>query len=453
MGSFLHTLLFFIVALAILIAFHEFGHFWVARRLGVKVIRFSIGFGKPIWKYQKNSASTEYLVAAIPLGGYVKMVDEREGEVATEDLPYAFNRQSLKTRTAIVLAGPLFNLFLAVFIFWGILINGETGFRPLLGKVEPGSLASQAGFEKGDEILEVDGNVTPTWNHAISEVFSRAVDLEEFDVKVRSEAGSIATRILKIPEQVAMDPASLQEALGFRPWEPELPPRIDTIKENSPAAVAGLQTGDLVVKADGVDVSNWNQWVEIIRGNPGKRIQTVVERNGVQLTLELIPAVVQTENGEIGQIGATVLIPEEMADHLKVEYRLGVLPALGASILKVTEFSLLTIKMMGKMLVGKASIENLSGPISIAKYAGESATMGLSYFLKFIAIVSISLGVLNLLPIPVLDGGHLLFFLIEGIKGRPLSDHAQLIGQQVGILLLICLMGLAFFLDIERLFR
>jgi regulator of sigma E protease len=453
MGSFLHTLVFFVVALAILIAFHEFGHFWVARKLGVKVIRFSIGFGKPIWKYQKDSHSTEYLVASIPLGGYVKMVDEREGEVALEDLPYAFNRQSLATRSAIVLAGPLFNLFLAVFIFWGILINGETGYRPLLGNVVPDTFASQAGFEKGDEILEVDGDPTPTWNHAISAVFSKALDLQDITVKVRSEEGSIETRILKIPEKAAMDPESLQNQLGFRPWEPELPPRIDTIKGGSPAAEAGLKAGDLVVKADEVDVLNWNQWVEIIRGNPGKRIQTVVERDGVQLTLELIPAAVQSEDGEIGQIGATVRIPEEMVDHLKVEYRLGILPALGASIAKVTEFSVLTVKMMGKMLIGKASIDNLSGPISIAKYAGESANMGLSYFLKFIAIVSISLGVLNLLPIPVLDGGHLLFFIIEGIKGRPLSEHAQLIGQQVGILLLICLMGLAFFLDIERLFR
>jgi regulator of sigma E protease len=453
MGSFLHTLVFFVIALGILIAFHEFGHFWVARKLGVKVIRFSIGFGKPLWKYQKDSRSTEYLVASIPLGGYVKMVDEREGEVAEEDLPYAFNRQSLAARSAIVLAGPLFNLFLAVFIFWGILINGETGFRPLLGDVEPGTFASQAGFAKGDEILEVDGDLTPTWNHAISAIFSRALNLEDITVKVRSGEGSMAIRVLRIPERAAMEPESLQDQLGLRPWEPDLPPRIDTVRENSPASEAGLQAGDLVLRADDVEIPSWNQWVEVIRGNPGKRIRTVIERDGVELTLDLIPAAVQSEEGEIGQIGATVRIPEEMVDHLKVEYKLDVLPALGASVLKVTEFSLLTLQMMGKMLVGKASIENLSGPISIAKYAGESATMGVSYFLKFIAIVSISLGVLNLLPIPVLDGGHLLFFLIEGIKGRPLSDSAQMIGQQVGILLLICLMGLAFFLDIERLFR
>lgn len=451
MGSFLHTLIFFVVALAILIAFHEFGHFWVARKLGVKVIRFSIGFGKPIWNYQKDSDSTEYIIAAIPLGGYVKMVDEREGEVAPKDLPYAFNRQSLKTRSAIVLAGPLFNLMLAVLIFWGLLISGETGFRPVLGDIQPDTLARQAGFEKGDEILEVNGKGTPTWNQAMSMVFTKAVDLEEIDVKVRSDDGSVATKTLKIPETVAMNPASLRGRLGFRPWEPELPPRMDKIKEDSPAASAGLEPGDLIVKADGVTVQNWNQWVKIIRGSPGKPIQTVIDRDGVQLTINLRPAVVQSEKGEIGQIGATVRIPIEMVDQLKVEYRLGVVPALGAAIDKVMEFSLLTVKMMGRMLVGRASIENLSGPISIAKYAGESATMGFSYFLKFIAIVSISLGVLNLMPIPVLDGGHLLFFIIEGIKGSPLSDNAQLIGQQVGILLLVCLMGLAFFLDIERL--
>ena len=453
MGSFLHTLVFFVVALAILIAFHEFGHFWVARKLGVKVIRFSIGFGKPLWRYQKDQSSTEYLIAAIPLGGYVKMVDEREGEVAPEDLPYAFNRQSLAARSAIVLAGPLFNLFLAMFIFWGILINGETGFRPKLGDVESGTIASQAGFREGDEILDVDGNPMPTWNHAISAIFSKALDLSDIYVKVRSDDGAVETRVLTIPEEVAMEPSLLQEKLGFRPWEPVLPPLIESVRADSPAAVAGLEPGDLVVKADGADVRNWNQWVEIIRGNPGKPIRTAVERDGVRIHFDLTPAPVDSGHGQIGQIGATVRIPAETVEQMKVEYRLGVWPALGASILKVTEFSVLTIKMMGKMLVGKASIENLSGPISIAKYAGESASMGASYFLKFIAIVSISLGVLNLMPIPVLDGGHLLFFIIEGIKGRPLSESAQMIGQQVGILLLICLMGLAFLLDIERLFR
>jgi regulator of sigma E protease len=453
MASFLHTVVFFIVALAILIAFHEFGHFWVARKLGVKVIRFSIGFGKPIWKYQKDSQSTEYLIASIPLGGYVKMVDEREGPVAPEDLPQAFSRQSLMARSAIVLAGPLFNLFLAVFIFWGILISGETGFRPLLGEVKPGTIASQAGFEPKDEILEIDGNPTPTWNHAISEVFSKALDLQSIHITVRSADGVVSNKILTIPEEVAMDPSGLQDQLGFRPWEPELPPRIDTIVENSPAAIAGLKTGDLVIRADGTDILGWSQWVEIIRKSPGKPIQTTIDRDGTELTLELIPATVQSEDGEIGQIGASVRIPREMIDHLKIEYKLDVLPALVASVVKVGEYSLLTVKMMGKMLVGKASIENLSGPISIAKYAGESASLGVGYFLKFIAIVSISLGVLNLMPIPVLDGGHLLFFIVEGIKGRPLSDQAQLIGQQVGILLLVCLMGIAFFLDIERLFR
>jgi len=451
MASFLHTLLFFVITLAVLISFHEFGHFWVARRVGVKVIRFSVGFGKPLWRYQKNSAETEYVIGAIPLGGYVKMLDEHEGDVDSEDLPYAFNRQSLKARTAIVLAGPLFNLLLAVVIFWGLLVQGERALRPLLGEIKAGTIAEQAGFSRGDEILEVDGRETPTWSLAMSYIFSRAVDPDDIPVRVRTADGVLEDRVLGISEEDSMNPSHLQSRIGFEPWEPELPPRIKEVRENGSAAKAGLESGDLVVTADGVDVADWNQWVSIVQGSPAKTIRTVVNRDGVLVTLDITPALVQSKNGGIGQIGATVQVPEGMLENLTVQYSLGVFPALGAAIRKVTDFSLLTVKMMGKLLVGKASVENLSGPISIAQYAGESATMGVTYFLKFIAIVSISLGVLNLMPIPVLDGGHLLFFAIEAIKGSPVSVTVQLIGQQIGILLLFCLMGLAFFLDIERL--
>ncbi len=452
MASFLFTLVFFVLALAVLIAFHEFGHFWVARKLGVKVIRFSIGFGKPLWTHQANPSATEYVVAAVPLGGYVKMIDEREGDVATEDLPFAFNRQSLPIRTAIVLAGPLFNLLLAVLIFWILLVSGESGVRPILGEVEPQTFAAQAGFESGDELLAVSGQSTPTWSLAMSSIFSLAMDLEPIIVKVRSENDIEQDRTLIVPEAAAMDPKTLRTAMGFELWEPKLDPVIKKVNEHSPAEKAGLQSGDIVLKANGETVSDWGQWVKIIRGNPQKHIVTVVDRDGVQLSLTLTPAVVQSEGGEIGQIGASVQVSQELIDEMTVEYRLAALPAVVAASKKVYDFSILTIKMMGRMLIGKASIENLSGPISIAKYAGESAAMGLSYFLKFLAIVSISLGVLNLMPIPVLDGGHLFFFLIEAIKGSPVSEQSQLIGQQVGMVLLISLMGLAFFLDIERLF-
>ncbi|MGH8475543.1 MAG: RIP metalloprotease RseP [Methylococcales bacterium] len=451
MTSFLHTSLFFVVALAILIAFHEFGHFWVARKLGVKVIRFSIGFGKPIHRFQKDSRSTEFVIAAIPLGGYVKMVDEREGEVSPEDLPHAFNRQSLVTRAAIVLAGPLFNLFLAVLIFWAILVSGETGIRPLLGDVEANTIASRSGFEKGEEVLEVDGEKTPTWNHAIAAILAKVVDSQEIPVKVRAVDGSTAIRILMISEQQASNPASLADELGFRSPDPKVPPRINDITENSPAAKAGIEPGDLILSANGIKILGPSQFVEIIRANPAMPIQTVLERNGLERSIELIPEAIHSKNAVVGRIGASVGIPAGSMDYLRVEYKLGLLSALSASIAKVTDFSVLTIKMLGKMLIGHASVENLSGPISIAKYAGESATMGLVHFLKFIAIVSISLGVLNLMPIPILDGGHLLFIVIEGLKGKPLSEHAQLIGQQVGMALLICLMVLAFYLDIERL--
>lgn len=453
MASFLHTLLFFVIALATLIAFHEFGHFWVARKLGVKVIRFSIGFGRPLRRFQKDTHSTEYIIAAIPLGGYVKMVDEREGQVAPEDLPYAFNRQPLWARTAIVAAGPLFNLALAVLIFWVILVSGESGIRPMLGTIEADSIAGRAGFAAGDEILEVDGDQTPTWNHAITSLLAKVVDKQEISVSVRLSDGSISNRVLIISDRQAENPNMLMEELGFRAWEPKVPPQINDVLDKSPAQIAGIRAGDRIISVNGAGVFSPNQFVESIRKNPGKSIQVVVERDEMQRTIELIPAIDQSKNGPIGRIGATVGVPPGAMDSMQVEYRLGVFAALGESVRKVFDFSVLTVKMMGKMIVGKASVDNLSGPISIAKYAGESADMGLNHFLKFLAIVSISLGVLNLMPIPILDGGHLLFFLIEAIQGRPLSEQLQMIGQQVGMVLLVCLMALAFMLDIERLIQ
>lgn len=451
MGSFLFTLVFFVIALAVLIAFHEFGHFWVARKLGVKVIRFSIGFGKPLWQYQRNPESTEYVVAGIPLGGYVKMVDEREEEVSPEDLPFAFNRQTLPVRTAIVLAGPLFNLMLAVLIFWVLLVSGESGVRPVLGEVESGTYAYDSGFRQGDELLQVSGESTPTWNMAMSAIYSDVIDLEPVDVRVRTQSGDETVRKLVVPAEAAMDPGSLRSRLGMELDEPKLAAVIEKVNPDSPAQKGGLKPGDKVVQANGKNVNSWGEWVDIVRSNPARQIDTVVDRDGLEVDLTLVPALVTTDTGEAGQIGASVRVPKELIESMTVEYSLGPVRALGASVQKVADFSWLTVKMMGRMLIGRASIENLSGPISIAKYAGESAALGASYFLKFLAIVSISLGVLNLMPVPMLDGGHLFFFLIEAIKGSPVSEQVQLIGQQVGIVLLFSLMGLAFFLDIERL--
>lgn len=452
--DFIHTLFFFIVAIGILIAFHEYGHFWVARKAGVKVLRFAIGFGSVLWRRQKTPGATEFVICAVPLGGYVKMVDEREGPVAPEDLPVAFNRQSLLKRVAIVSAGPLFNLFLAVILFWFILVYGETGMRPIVGPVEQGTLASQSGFIEGEEIVAVNDKNTPTWMEALGAIFSEVMeDGQAIRVDVKSADGAQTTKTITIPKSLSRKPEELVKSLGLVPWAPKLAPVVGKVLEHSAAAAAGLQSGDLIVSADNVAIQDWTQWVDYVRKRPGVAIQLVIERKGARIPLPITPEAVESEQGRIGKIGVAVDVPEEQLKALQVEYRLPPFQALGAAMERTAFYSWSTLKMMAYMLVGKASVENLSGPISIAQYAGQTASMGLVHFLKFLAIISISLGVLNLLPIPVLDGGHLLFYAIEGLKGSPVSEQTQMLFQQVGIAILITLMGFALFLDIGRLMQ
>ncbi|MDI1293151.1 MAG: RIP metalloprotease RseP [Methylobacter sp.] len=451
--DFLHTLFYFLVAISVLVSFHEFGHFWVARKAGVKVLRFSIGFGKVLWSYQKNPDATEYVVSAIPLGGYVKMVDEREGEVNEADLPYAFNRQSLLARTAIVAAGPVFNLVLAVALFWSVLVIGETGIKPILGAVEQGTLAAAAGFVEGDQIISVNDKLTPTWTEAMTVLVSSALDGEQnIKVAVKNIDDQQAIRTLELTDKDSEDPDVLYQRLGFKPWSPKLQAIIGQVLADSAALAAGLQQGDLIVSADDTPMNDWMQWVVYVKEHPGVPIKLVIERDGVQLPVTITPKSVAMGQKTEGKVGASVYIPEELMKSVSVEYALSPLAAIPVALQTTYFYSVTTLKMMGKMLIGKSSIENLSGPISIAQYAGQSATMGLVPFLKYLALVSISLGVLNLLPIPVLDGGHLLFFAIEGIKGGPVSERAQIFFQQIGIALLVSLMALAMFLDVGRLF-
>ena len=450
----LNSLFYFAVAVGLLVAIHEFGHFWVARKTGVKVLRFSIGFGKVIWKYQKDSASTEYVLSAIPLGGYVKMVDEREGEVSAEDLPYAFTQKSLWARTAIVAAGPVFNLLLAVIVYWAVFMLGEIGMRPLVGAVEPGTLVAQAGFVEGEEIVNVNNIKTVTWRETIETILSSAMGAEQgLPVEVKTEDGVLLTHTLIIPLEVSQDPERLFKELGLKAWQPSLPPVIGKIIEDSVAAQAGLQPGDLIVSADGIEFTDWMDWVKYVQAHAGQVMDLLIERDGQTLTIALTPASVIEKDKITGKIGVGVQVPEGLQESLMVEYSLPPLQALQAAVERTWYYSGVTLKMMGYMFVGKASVENLSGPVSIAKYAGKSAEMGLVPFLKFLAIVSISLGVLNLLPIPVLDGGHLLMFAIEAIKGSPVSDNVQIVFQQIGMTALLALMALAMFLDIERLFQ
>jgi regulator of sigma E protease len=449
----LHTLFYFLVAISVLVSFHEFGHFWVARKAGVKVLRFSVGFGKVLWSYQKNAGATEYVVSAIPLGGYVKMVDEREGEVSDADLPYAFNRQSLLVRIAVVAAGPVFNLVLAVALFWSVLVIGETGIKPILGEVEQGTLAASAGFVEGDEIVSVNDKATPIWIEAMTVLVSSALDGERsIKVAVKNIDGQEAVRMLTLTDKDSENPDVLYKRLGFKPWSPKLQPIIGKVLPDSAALAAGLKQGDLIVSADATPINHWMQWVTTVKSHPDVAIMLVIERDGVRLPVTITPKGAKVGSNTEGKVGASVYIPEALMKSMSVEYSLPPLAAIPVALQTTYYYSVTSLKMMGRMLIGKASVENLSGPISIAQYAGESATMGLTPFIKFMALVSVSLGVLNLLPIPVLDGGHLLFFAIEGIKGSPVSERAQVFFQQIGITILVSLMALVMFLDIERLF-
>lgn len=449
----LHTLFFFVIAIGILISFHEFGHFWVARKTGVKVLRFSVGFGKVLWSHQKNPDATEYVLSAIPLGGYVKMVDEREGTVKPEDLPKAFNRQSLWVRTAIVAAGPIFNLMLAIALFWGVLVLGETGLRPVLGEVKQGTLAAAAGFVEGEEIISVNDKATKTWTQAMGDLITAAMDGElNIKVKVKNLADEQTDRTLTLNENDIKDSEKLYDRLGFKPWSPKLKPIIDKVLPDSAALAAGLKKDDLIISADGIPITDWMQWVDYVKKRPDIAISLVIDRQGLRLTLPITPKSVQSGQEAEGKIGASVDMPEGLMKSMTVEYSLPSLEAIPVAFKTTYDYSLITLRMMGKMLIGKASVKNLSGPISIAQIAGESASMGLVYFIKFLALVSVSLGVLNLLPVPVLDGGHLMFFGIEAIKGTPVSEKVQIFFQQIGMALLLLLMVTAMVVDVQRLF-
>ncbi len=448
--SLIHTVFYFLLALVVLVAFHEFGHFYACRKLGVKVKRFSIGIGKPVWSYRKTPDDTEFAIGLLPLGGYVKMVDEREGEVSYSDLPYAFNRQPLAVRAAIVFAGPLANFLLAVLLYWIVFMVGETGLRPVMGSIANGTLAEQAGFLEGDEILAVGDTQTPTWGLAMGEVIEQAMDNGSVTVEVKTDRDAIVKRVLTIPSNVVEKPEMLHNRLGLQPMEPSIPPIVDKIETKSAAEAAGLTTGDRLLVADGKTVKDWRQWVEYVRANPEKEIDLKVLRAGGEFSLRIRPVKVESAQGAVGKIGASVLVPEELINAMQVKYRLGVFPALVAAVEKTWDYSTMTLKMIGRMIIGKASVDNLSGPISIAQYAGQSASMGLVQFLKFIAIVSISLGVLNLLPIPVLDGGHLMFYGLEAAMGKPIPESIQIMFQNIGIVILFSLMFFSFYLDIFR---
>lgn len=452
MGT-LFTLGAFVVALAILITVHEFGHFWVARRVGVKVLRFSIGFGRPLLRWQRDPDATEYVLAAIPFGGYVKMLDEREEPVPEGQLSQAFNRQTLWKRSAIVVAGPLFNLLFAVIAYWAIFIAGDTGLKPLIGVVTPQSIAAEAGFQTGDELLRIGERPARSWETAVLDFTVKALDGQTFQVRVRDASGQERNR--QIPAEALAgltDEPDLLTRLGLAPARPVIPPVIGELVPGEPAQRAGLQSGDRLLAADGVPLHSWQDWVSWVRDRPDQSIQMEIERDGRSiLSIAVTPRATETAAGTVGRIGAGVQIPDGLMDDYQVQVRYGPVEALRQAVSKTAEMSTLMLRIVGRMLSGEASVRNLSGPITIAETAGRTASYGLVSFVKFLAVVSISLGVLNLLPIPVLDGGHLVYFFIEWVKGSPVSEAIQLQAQKVGFVLLAGLMMLAFYVDLSRL--
>jgi regulator of sigma E protease len=447
------TVVWFLIALGILITVHEAGHFLVAKRLGVKVLRFSVGFGRPLWITRRGPDRTEYVIASLPLGGYVKMLDEREGPVPPAERPRAFNRQRLGTRVAIVAAGPLANLLFAFVAYWLMFMAGVTGLRPLVGEVTADSVAARAGLKVGDEVLGVSGRPTFTWEGVLQAVLAAALEGEVVALEIEGASGARRQVELDLTgtslEEVAR--GSVFDRLGVQPSRPSLPAVVGEVEPDGPAARAGLRPGDRILRVvNGEAIPDWPRWVDLVRSHAGRTLAVEVEREGVTLTLQVRPETVQGDSGPIGRIGAAVAVAPQDTQGLYATERYGPLVAVGRAADKTWEVSALTVRMIVKMLSLQVSVENLSGPITIAQFAGHSARGGLARFLDFLGVVSVSLAVLNLLPIPLLDGGHLMYYLIEGLKGRPVSEEAQLFGQRVGLAILIGLMGLAFVNDLAR---
>tara|TARA_R110002167_G_scaffold70821_3_gene199925 strand:- start:6030 stop:7382 length:1353 start_codon:yes stop_codon:yes gene_type:complete len=447
----IQTLLAAIVTIGILVTIHEYGHFWVARRCGVKVLRFSIGFGKGLYRWHDRQG-TEYVIAAIPLGGYVKMLDEREGEVPAELKDQAFNTKSVWQRIAIVSAGPLVNLLFAVFAYWLMFIAGTSTVVPVVGEVRPDSPVALHPQIAGRELIEVDGYSTRSWEQVSLRLAARIGDSGTLRLRTRELNGTDAAEIAVAIERWQFDEQyGPLYTLGITPYRPVFPPRIGSLADEGQALAAGLQVGDLVISIDAVAITLWTELVDRVRANPQQTLEVLVDRNGQRLTLELTPARNQADTGEIyGYIGAGVA-PVSWPPEMLRELQYSPLEAIPAALSKSHQMISLTLESIWKMVNGLISVKNLSGPITIAKVAGASAASGLESFLNFLAYLSISLGILNLLPIPVLDGGHLLYFLVEAVRGRPVSERTQLVGLKLGMTLLLSLMLLALYNDLVRL--
>jgi regulator of sigma E protease len=452
MGSAFGSVLAFIVAISVLVAVHEYGHYIVGRWTGMKVLRFSIGFGKPIWMRIGGKDRTEYCISAIPLGGYVRFLDTREGPIPEADEGRAFNQRPVPQRIAVLLAGPAFNFLFAIVAYWALFLYGIPTLVPAVGAVEPGSYAAEAGLEQGDRIVAVGDVQTPDWESALVAMLDQMVSEGRVPLTLETEDGwqRDATIDVGADARRLTEPGMLFEGLGFRPFGAgDLPADIGRVEDDGPAKAAGLEPGDRIVGIDGVPILDFGDLVEAVQPRANQRVSVDYVRDGQMLSTTLVIQE-QRVDGEVrGRLGVA-----HSGDFTEFYYqrRYGPVESLDQAMTRTWSSTVFTLRMLGRMVTGDVSIKNISGPINIAQFAGESAERGLDYFLGFLAIVSISLGVLNLLPIPVLDGGQIVYQSIEGLKGSPLSERAQVVGQQIGIFALILLMSFAFYNDLARIF-
>ena len=442
----------FIIALGVLVAVHEFGHFWVARRCGIKVEKFSIGFGRSLWK-KIGKDGTEYSFSVIPLGGFVKMLDGRVDEVPASQKHLAFDSKPLWQRSAVVAAGPLFNFLFAVFAYWLVFLIGVPAVKPVIGEVIPNSIVAEAGIKPGMELKAVSGIQTADWESVNMQLVAHIGDKQmSLSVASDDEIGLIETKRLDI-RQWKFDPEteSAMITLGFRPYSPEIFTTVAHVSEDGAAKKAGFLVGDKIVAVDENQIGKWQEFVETIQAAPERSLKITLERDGQLEELLLIPDSKQISRGRV--IGFAGVAPKvaEWPEKYRIELKYGVFESVGKAVQKTGQVIELTFKMLKKLVVGDVGLDNLSGPISIAKGAGATADFGLVYFLGFLALISVNLGMINLIPLPILDGGHLLFYAIEAVIRRPVPEKVQEMGYRIGGAIIFSLMAIAIFNDFMRL--